>query len=168
MFQISLVLLTLGILCLALTLGDEGLAWWRYCRCRGKTTALVVDRMPFAFDMSQGAVLVMEEDGAFKPVAETTDRSAGQAPYAYWLFHRGKDQIVLQWEAEGRVWKGHYRYLKKNGGWKIGDRIPMSYRPGKPWCYGVRDEEMWRVFLAKCLGEVSVVFLGIILMMTAV
>lgn len=167
MFQAALVFLVLGILCLAMTLCDEGLAWWRYCRCRGETTALVVDRVRFTFDMSLGAVLVRGEDGTFAPVHSTTDRSAGQAPYAWWLFHRGKDQVVLQWEAEGRLWKGHYRYLKK-GGWQIGERIPLRYRPGRPWCYGIRDEGMWRVFLAKCLGGVTVIFLSIILMMTAV
>ena len=71
-------------------------------------------------------------------------------------------------DMDGRLWKAHYRYLKKNGGWQIGDRIPLRYRPGKPWCYGIRDEGMWRGFLAKCLGEVTVIFLSIILMMTAV
>ncbi len=168
MFQTALVLLVLGVLCLGMTLCDEGLAWWRYCRCRGKTNALVVDRVKFTFDMSQGAVLVQGEDGTFTPVPSTSDRSAGQVPFAYWLFQRGKEQIVLQWEAEGKLWKAHYRYLKKNGGWQIGDRIPLSYRPGKPWCYGIRDEGLWRVFLAKCLGGVTVIFLSIILMMTAV
>ena len=57
MFQTALVLLVLGILCLGMTLCDEGLAWWRYCRCRGETAALVVDRVKFTFDMSRGTVL---------------------------------------------------------------------------------------------------------------
>lgn len=168
MFQAALILLVLGILCLAMTLCDEGLAWWRYCRYRGKTTAVVVDRVKFTFEMSRSMVLAREEDGTFTPIPSTADRSAGQMPYAYWLFQRDKDQLIVQWEAEGRQWKGHYRYLKKDNGWQIGERIPLRYRPGKPWCYGIRDEGLWRLFLAKCLGETTMIFLGIILMMAAV
>lgn len=168
MLQISMVLLFLGLISLTMTLCEEGIAWWRYRFCRGKASAQVVDKVKYTFDMSRGTVLVMQEDGSFEPVPSTADRSTGQLPFAYWLFQRGKYQYVLQWEGDGKLWKSHYRFLKRTGDWKIGDRIPLSYRPGRPWVYGIRDEGTWRVFLAKCLGNVILIFAGILMMISAV
>lgn len=167
MIQFSLVLLVLGLLGLTMALCTEGLAWWRYCFLRGKATAQVTDEVPAAFDTSKGTVLIRNEDGSSNPVESTMDRSVGHAPFYYWLFERGKFQYVLQWEAEGKRWQGHYRYLKKKGIWEVGDSIRLRYRPGKPWIYGVKDETLWRTFLGKCLGNMALIFTGIILIIVA-
>ena len=105
------------------------------------------------------------EDGSFCPVEYTTDRSVGHMPFYHWLFERGEYQYVLQWQAEGTLWQGHYRFLKKKGEWKIGDEVSLHYRRGKPWMYGVKDERLWRFFLGKCLLNVTVIFAGVILLM---
>lgn len=168
MIQTAMVFLLLGILDLTMTVCEEGIAWWRYRFCRGTASARVTDKVKFSFDMSRSTVLMMRPDGVFEPVASTADRSTGQFPFAYWLFQRGKYQYVLQWEAEGKQWKSHYRFLKKKGDWEIGDQVPLRYHTGRPWLYGIRDEALWRVFLAKCLADVTLIFLSVILMMTAV
>lgn len=168
MIQVSLVLLVLGIIGVFLTLCTEGLAWWHYRFLRGKTTAQVMDEVASSFEVSRGTVLVQQKDGSFSPVESTMDKSVGHAPIYHWLFERGKFQYVLQWESEGKSWKGYYGFLKKKGNWEVGDSIPLRYRPGKPWVYAVKDESLWRGFLGKCLIYVVMIFLGIILMMTAV
>lgn len=42
----------------------------------------------------------------------------GHLPFFFRLFEKGKNQVVLQWEADGAIWRGHYRYLKKPGSWR--------------------------------------------------
>ena len=168
MIRFALLTAVLGFIALVTTLCTEGLAWWRYLAFRGRTVARVVDEMTASFSASRGTVEVRQEDGSFRPVESTGDRSVGHMPFYHWLFERGKVQYVLQWEAEGKLWQGHYCFLKKAGSWKIGDEIPLHYRKGKSWLYGVKDEPLWRVFLGKCLADVTVIFAGVILMMVAV
>jgi hypothetical protein len=138
MIQFSLVLLVLGLLGLTMALCTEGLAWWRYCFLRGEATAQVTDEVPAAFDTSKGTVLIRNEDGSSNPVESTMDRSVGHAPFYHWLFERGKFQYVLQWEAEGKRWQGHYRYLKKKGIWEeADDHVP---KPGDLIFYDWQDD----------------------------
>lgn len=165
MIQLALLVMILGLMALVATLCTEGLAWWQYLRFRGQTQARVVDEMPASFAKSRGTVEVQMEDGSFCSVEATTDRSVGHMPFYHWLFEREKYQYVLQWQAEEKLWQGHCRFLKKKGEWKIGDEVSLHYRSGKPWMYGVKDERLWRIFLGKCLLNVTVIFAGIILLM---
>lgn len=167
MIQFALLVMVLGFVALVAALCTEGLAWWQYLGFQGQTAAQVVDEMEASFAVSRGTVEVQMEDGSFRPVEPTTDRSVGHMPFYHWLFERGKYQYVLQWQAEGKLWQGHYRFLKKKGEWQVGDSIALGYRTGKPWVYGVKDEKLWRVFLGKCLLDVTVIFAGVILLICA-
>lgn len=168
MVQLALLVIALGLIWLVAALCTEGYAWWQYRRYPVEARAVVVDEMAASLDISRGTVEVQQADGGFQRIMETGDRNVGHQPFYHFLFEKNKYQYLLQWEAEGKVLRGYYRFLKKKGAWMIGNHVTLHCQPGKPWNYAVKDEQVWRVFLGKCLGAVTVLFVGIILFLVNV
>lgn len=168
MIQTALIMIVLGIVLLILAVSNEGLAWLRYRVGPVHCEAQVMDEVPFTLECSRGTVEEVQPDGSFRRLSETEDRNVGLPPFYHMLFERNKFQYMLQWQLNGKTYKGHYRFLKKRGSWKIGGSIPLRCYPEKPWKYAVRDESLWRLFLGKCLLDVVILFAGILLLIYAV
>ena len=168
MVQVTLVMIVFGMVLLILAVSNEGLAWFRYCFGTVQCEAQVIDEVPFTLECSRGTVEEQQEDGSFRRLVETEDRNVGLPPFYHMLFERNKFQYVLQWQVSGKTYRGHYRFLKKRGTWKVGGSIPLRCYSGKPWKYAVRDESLWRIFLGKCLLDMVVLFAGILLLIYAV
>lgn len=168
MIQTAMLLIVGSLVLLGVTICTEGWAWLQY-RCYGESCeALVWDEISFTLDCSRGTVEQQAEDGSFQRILSTGDRSVGQLPFYHILFEKGKYQYIFEWQANGRVWHGHYPFLKKKGTWKIGDKVKLRYRAVKPWNYSVEDEQIWRTFLWKCLLGVMLFFCGILILAFAV
>lgn len=168
MIQIAILLIAGALILLLITISTEGWAWLQY-RCYGETCeALVWDEVAFTLDCSRGTVEQQMGDGSFQRIQSTGDRSVGQLPFYHMLFEKGKYQYILEWQANGKVWHGHYPFLKKKGVWQIGDKIQLRCQAEKPWHYAVRDEQIWRKFLWKCLLDMMLLFVGIFMLLLAI
>lgn len=168
MVQVALLLIVFGFVLLILAVSVEGREWLRYCISPVQLEAQVVDEVPYTFDCSRGTVEVMQADGFFQRLPETEDRSVGHLPFYHMLFEKDKVQYIVLWNLEGNTYRGHYRFLKKRGTWKVGQRVPLRCDRKSPWRFALWDEELWRFFLGKCLLDVLILFAGILLLIYAV
>lgn len=117
MISIALMIMVFALPLLAVAVCDEGASWLGYRLYSGRGSAVVCQEVPFTLDQSKGTVEKLGPDGVFQVLANTQDRNVGHLPFFFRLFEKGKNQVVLQWEADGAIWRGHYRYLKKPGSW---------------------------------------------------
>ncbi len=164
MIALSLILITLSIMLVVITLSEEGWAWLSFRRYRAECEALIVSETPANYSTSKGLVEKLEADGSFHYVAQTQSKSSGKPPFYFELFEKNKVCYVLEWPAKNTLWRGHYRYLKEKGSWKVGDTIPIRYQPDKPWHYSVEDRELWQRFIIKLASEAVLIFTSIALM----
>lgn len=168
MISLALCLMALAVLLLVVAVCSEGASWLGYCLYSGRSSASVFQVVPFTLTESKGTVERQGPDGTFAALPNTQDRSVGHLPIYFQLFEKGKSQYILQWEAEGALWRGHYRYLKKEGFWRPSDTLELRYQQGKPWRYAVKDTALWRRFALEVVCCLALFALGLLLWRAAI
>jgi len=167
MIQMALILIVAACICLAILACSEGWAWLSFRRYGGRCAANICAEVPFTLDMSKGTVEQQMEDGSFQRILSTEDRNVGHQPFYYFLFEKRRVQYVLTWEAEGTLWRGHYRYLKKKGALPVDGTVELRYQTGKPWRYAIQDPALWRALWIKLAAYGLVLAVGIVLLVRA-
>lgn len=136
------------------TTGRELLSWHLY---RGTASAVVSEVRTLHAPRSKGLVEESADGTHFTRIRTTEDREVGHWPFVFDLFDWNKNQYIFQWNAEGKVYRGHYPHLKSAGGREPGSAVPLRYKEGQPWKYAVADPAVRYGFLVRTALYVSVI-----------
>ena len=139
MLSLALLIIVISIVFIVVLLCSEGWSWLAYRIYSAHSVASVCEEVPFTLNESKGTVEKMEEDGTFQRLPCTEDRNVGHQPFYYFLFEKKRVQYVFEWKAEGTLWRGHYRYLKKRNSFAVGQTVELHYQKGKPLRYATES-----------------------------
>lgn len=168
MLSLALLIIVISIVFIVVLLCSEGWSWLAYRIYSAHSVASVCEEVPFTLNESKGTVEKMEEDGTFQRLPCTEDRNVGHQPFYYFLFEKKRVQYVFEWKAEGTLWRGHYRYLKKRNSFAVGQTVELHYQKGKPWRYAIEDQTLWTWFWVKLAAYAVLLAVGICLFAHAI
>lgn len=158
---ISIVTIAVSLVLLICTLSTEGWDLLSYNLYSGFTQAFVIDEKPFTLNLSKGTVEEQIDDENFERIKTTEDNVVGYFPFYHQIFESNKVQYVFEWKVNNKIFRGHYRYLKKKGTWQTGQEISLHFLTDKPWKYSVNDKSLRRSFAIKVTIYTILLFIGI-------
>lgn len=160
--QLSLVLIVLGVVMLFVVLCTQGFDILKYIIYRGRTEATVYSVEKFDLAKSKRVVWRQVDGKEFIPINSTQDRSFHRPPTLYGRVGKTM-QASIKWSAEDTNWRANYPYLRKKGGWKVGEDVMIHYSTEKPWKYAMRDRAMWIGTLLECILYIVLIIIGVVL-----
>jgi len=156
---IALLLIALGIYLFVFLFCTQGFDVIGYFIYKGRTRALISKEE--AFTVSKSRRLVEKQVGEkYESILCTQDRSVHFLPFAFY----GKTQAILTWNVDETNWRARYPYLRKRGGWAIGEEVELRYSKKRPWKYAFFDSYMWTMFLIKMIFCVGCCLTGFIIL----